>query len=374
MWQESPLLRRLSMPSVLLVLASGCATGLGPRAVRTERPDYNRQILRSTDAELLLNLVRLRYNESTLFFTVGGVVAQYSYDASLNAGGTAGGGNSASGSVGTALAYGEKPTITYTPLSGEEFAMRMLTPVSLDAIMLFGQGGWSTERLLLVTVQRMNDVLNAPTAGGPTPGHPPDYAAFAELAERLERLHLAGLAGFNWEAKENETQPPGRHPRFWIHQPAEPRSPLAADVAAVRRALGLEPGRDEFVLTAFPYDRQPTEVGVRCRSLLSVLYAVSQAVEVPEPDVQAGLVTVTEDPEGRPFDWARVMRKVITIHSQEKRPDKAYVAVQYRDWWFYIANDDPSSKATFSLLNILFSLQSESGKGKSPLLTLPIGR
>lgn len=366
--------RHLSIPSVLLVFASGCATGLGPKAIRSERPDYNRQIVRSSDAELLLNLVRLRYNDSTLFFTLGGVVAQYSYDASLNAGGTAGGGNPASATVGTGLAYSEKPTITYTPLTGEQFATRMLSPVDLDAIMLFGQGGWSAERLLLVTVQRMNDVYNAPTAGGPTPRRPPDYEAFADLAERLERLVTARLAGFNWEKKENESQPPGRHPRFWIHQPANPRSPLAADVAAVHRALGLEPGRDEFVLTAYPYDRQPTEVGVRCRSLLSVLYALSQAVEVPVPDVQAGLVAVTEEPDGRPFDWAKIMRKVLTIHSQESKPENAYVAVQYRGWWFYIADDDPSSKATFSLLNILFSLQSETGAGKSPLLTLPIGK
>ena len=42
----------------------------------------------------MLNLVRLRYNESTLFFTAGGVVAQYAYDVSLNAGGMAGGGDS----------------------------------------------------------------------------------------------------------------------------------------------------------------------------------------------------------------------------------------------------------------------------------------
>ena len=39
----------------------------------------------------------------------------------------------------------------------------------------------------------------------------------------------------------------------------------------------------------------------------------------------------------------------------------------------YIAAADQSSKATFSLLNILFWLQSASGKGKSPLLTLPVG-
>ena len=43
-------------------------------------------------------------------------------------------------------------------------------------------------------------------------------------------------------------------------------------------------------------------------------------------------------------------------------------------WWFYIADDDQSSKATFGMLNILFSLQSATGKGKSPLLTLPVGR
>jgi len=98
------------------------------------------------------------------------------------------------------------------------------------------------------------------------------------------------------------------------------------------------------------------------------------AVEVPVPDIQAGLVTVSEEPDGRPFDWAKVTRGVLTIHSQESKPENAHVAVQYRGWWFYIADDDPNSKATFSLLNILFSLQSETGTGKSPLLTLPIGR
>src|SRR5262249_13519210 len=251
-------------------------------------PAHTRQSVRSNDAELLLNLVRLRYNDSMLFLGAGGVVAQYSYDASLNLGGTAGGGTAASGSVGTALAYGEKPTITYTPLTGEEFAQRLLAPIPIDSVMLFEQGGWSADRLLLVTVQRVNDVFNAPTAGGPTPSHKPDYEAFADLAERLERLREAGLMGVNWEQKEHETDVPGRNPRFWIRQPANPRSPLAADVAAVRRALDLEPGRDEFVLTSFPYKRQPSEVGLRCRSLLGVLYFLSQSVEVPAKDVQAG--------------------------------------------------------------------------------------
>jgi hypothetical protein len=360
------------MPSVLFLFASGCATGFGPKAVRSERPDYNRQIVRSSDTELLLNVVRLRYNDSPLFLELGGVVAQYRYDATLSAGAQAGQG--ATGTFGTGLGYSEQPTVTYTPLAGEEFATRMLAPIPLDSIMLFEQSGWSAERLLLVAVQRMNDLFNAATASGPTPERAPDYEAFADFAARMQRLRLAELMGFNWERKEGETQPPGREPRFWVRPPAHPGSPLAGDVAAVRRYLGLEPGRDEFFLTAFPFGRQPSEVGLRCRSLLGVLYYLSASVEVPPPDLQSGLVTVTLDDAGQPFDWSQVTGKVMTIHSQEGRPENAYVAVPYRDWWFYIADDDQSSKATFSLLNILFSLQSATGKGKSPLLTLPVGR
>lgn len=149
---------------------------------------------------------------------------------------------------------------------------------------------------------------------------------------------------------------------------------MGADVEAVRRALDLEPGRDEFVITSFPYGRQPSEIGLRCRSLLGVLYFLSQSVEVPAQDLQAGLVTVTEDTLGQPFDWSKITRKVMTIHSQQGRPENAYVAVQHRGSWFYIADDDHTSKATWGLLNILFAFQSASAQGRSPLLTLPIGK
>lgn len=355
-------------------MASGCTTGFGPSAVRGERPDYNQQILRSADAEMLLNLVRLRYNDTPLFLELGTVVASYGYDASLNAGGSIPASGTNTANLGSAFAYGEHPTITYTPLTGEDFATRMLTPIPLDSIMLFEQTGWRAERLLLVAVQRVNDVFNAPTANGPTPERQPDYEAFANLAQRFERLREARLMGLNWEMKEHETDPPGRNPRFWLHAPADPNSPLAADVAAVRRLLALESGKEDFYLTAFPYKHTPNEVGLRCRSLLGVMYFLSKAVEPPAEHVKAGLVPMTVDDDGQPFNWSKVTGKVLTIHSQERRPQKAYVAVQHRGWWFYIADDDQSSKATFSLLNILYSLQQATGKGKSPVLTLPIGR
>jgi len=365
-------LRTGSAVGVLALIASSCATGLGPQAVRSERPDYNQQIVRSGDAEMLLNLVRLRYNDTPLFLELGSVVATYGYDASLNAAGTIPGAGSTA-TLGTALAYAEHPTITYSPLTGDKYATRLLSPIPLDLFML-AQNGWSDERLLLVAVQRVNELFNAPTAAGPTPERKPDYEAFADFAERMRRLQAARLIGLNWDKKQDEKEPPGRDPHFWIRDPADPHSPLAADVAAVRRDLDLEPGKNDFQLTEFPFKRQPNQVGIRCRSLLGVLYFLSKSVQPPAPDVQAGLVTVTRDEEGNVFDWSKVMGRIMTVHSQPDRPQRAAVAVRHRGWWFYIADDDQTSKSTFGLLNILFSLQSTSGEGKSPLLTLPVGR
>ena len=368
---------RLSVPASLTLLAlvlGGCATGVGPRAVRSERPDYNQEIVRSGDEQLLLNLVRLRYNDTPLFLELGTVVAQRNIGAALSASGNVTPGGSESANFGTGITYSESPTVTYTPLSGDEFATRMLTPIPMDSVMLFNQSGWGTERLLLVAVQRVNNVSNARTATGPTPETKPDYEAFHELAERLNRLHLAGLTGLNWEMRESEKEPPGRNPVFWVRGAADPNSPLVEDVAVVRRMLELEPGREEFRLTAFPFKRQPGDVGMRCRSLLGVLCFLSCAVEVPPAHLEAGVATVTRDEQGRPFDWTKVIDKVLAIHSQPGRPSDASVAVKHRGWWFYIRDDDHRSKATFSMLNLLFSLQSASAKGKSPVLTLPVGR
>ncbi|MBI1816346.1 MAG: hypothetical protein HYR72_15315 [Deltaproteobacteria bacterium] len=366
--------RAVVIPGLLALLASGCTTGLGPKAVRSERPDYNEQIARSADAEMLLNLVRLRYNDTPLFLELGPVLAQYNYDSAFTAGGEMLGSSSGGATVGTTLGYSEHPTITYTPFSGDEFATRMLTPIPLNSFMLFSQTGWSDERLLLVAAQRVNDLFNAPTATGPTPEHKPDYERFADFATRLHRLQSARLVGLNWETKEHESDRPGRNPHFWVHEPADPNSPLAADVVAIRRELDLAPGRDDFNLTSFPFKRQPDEVGLRCRSMLSVLYFLSQSVQPPAPHIQAGLVTTTKDDDGQPFDWSKVLGDIMTIHSQKERPLQAHVAVAHRGWWFYIADDDQSSKSTFSLLHLLFALQSATSKGKSPVLTLPVGR
>lgn len=56
--------------------------------VREDWPDYNQQIVRSTDSEMLLNLVRLRYDDAPLFLELGAVVSQYGVNVSIGGTGT----------------------------------------------------------------------------------------------------------------------------------------------------------------------------------------------------------------------------------------------------------------------------------------------
>ncbi|MCC6395788.1 MAG: hypothetical protein IT282_02140, partial [Bacteroidetes bacterium] len=53
-------------------------------------------------------------------------------------------------------------------------------------------------------------------------------------------------------------------------------------------------------------------------------------------------------------------------------PRDAAVKVEYRDAWFYIADNDLNSKTTFTLLSFLFNLQAANKSGANPVLTYPV--
>ena len=94
------------------LMVTGCEF-LGPAAVRAGRTDYN-AAMKTTDVEqLLLNIVRLRYNDKPYFLTIASV------SATAEAGVTFGGNEKETGVEG-ALSYFERPTIVYIPLTGED--------------------------------------------------------------------------------------------------------------------------------------------------------------------------------------------------------------------------------------------------------------
>ena len=134
-----------------------------------------------------------------------------------------------------------------------------------------------------------------------------------------------------------------------------PNEVLTEQTNQVKSVLGMSLNINELVPSQI---REYDSAWMRTRSPIGVMQFISQSIEVPEEHYQSGIVTRTLNADGTIFDWKDVTGKVVTISSQKGRPDNAFSAVQYRDWWFYIPDSDLNSKTTFSLLTMLIAMQS----------------
>jgi hypothetical protein len=119
---------------------------------------------------------------------------------------------------------------------------------------------------------------------------------------------------------------------------------------------------------------QMDKLYVSTRSTLETMYYLSQGISIPPDHIEQGLVTITLDANGEPFDWTRVTGDLLRVHSSKTCPKRAAVAVLYRGFWFYVDDRDLNSKSTFRLLLGLYSLQVQAAGGQAvPVLTLGVG-
>lgn len=385
--------------------------------MRVSRHRYNEALHTTRKEQLLLNLVRLQYREEPMFLDVGTVTAQFSFRASGDVGGILREGpppNPHQLNVGIGVSVEERPTFTLTPLQGKDFAHRLLAPLDIDLIALLVRSGWSIDRVLRLTVQNMNGLDNAARASGPTPSDAPQCEAFARVTELFRELQKEGL--LEWG---HAVRPQGRPVTFPLQsvqlmdvvearrkgfqvETIQDESGTSVVLSATTQALvwhisagiaqsvavqeivtllGLEPGGTDYRIQIGLVDQPASSasghgraaIHVTTRSLMGVLFYLSQAVEVPSRHRELGLVTTTLDAAGQPFDWAQVTGDLLDIRSRRTRPGDAAVAVRYRGHWFYVADSDLTSKSTLALLGQLFALQAGSAASAAPMLTLPVG-
>ena len=132
--------------SLFLVLISGCAK-LGPTTLKSERSNYNLAVQKTNDEQLLLNLARLKYRDTPFFMEVSSVASQFTLSTSANASSTLQEGVKGIFGLGGSVGVTEKPTVTYSPLQGDQFIQRVLSPLPLQTITLLYHSGWSIERI-----------------------------------------------------------------------------------------------------------------------------------------------------------------------------------------------------------------------------------
>jgi hypothetical protein len=354
-------MRGLSLLAAILL--AGCAH-MGPGTVRKDGFDYNQALVDNASRQLLLNLVRMRYDDSWLFLNIGSVVTQYEFRGSAditpsfrNPGGLTGGG------ADIGLGYYERPTVSYSPLQGPDFARDMLTPIEPEVLLLLAGSKWEIKTLFMCAVDSVNGVKNIP--GSPTWLKTMDTKAFNELMEVLQALQREDAFEVLVDRKDGKLMTS-------LVLADNPSPEGAAAIARFREILGLSAGKRSYRVVAGMTSGGLDEIVIRTRPLLSVYLFLAQGVELPQEHVDKGRVLVARDPSGNPLEVARVTGKLFHVRAQKSDPEDAYLKVRHRDYWFYIAADDLFTRQTYAFLSTLVFLQS-SARGQSPLLTLSAG-
>lgn len=400
--------------------AAGFGCALGPRAVENSRLHYNEAIKTTTEQQLLLNIVRLRYIDSPSSLSISAIADQREIVAGLRAipfFAAAAAGN-VGGYRGTVLPQAEltgasRPTLSYTPIDDQEFTRRLFTPITLEGMAYLGKTTWPVSTVFRLYLENLNWVSNAQSASGPTPRDPPEYAEFLAGILALQRLQDRSMAVLHWEEREEQATdgvPAGvgtsraaveavkagleyrkdDKGRWAVvkkrQQPVLRFAPAAEDDPDFHvfcQTFKLNPAKRTFDLTTEKLD--PFLVGapadgltildMETRSLLQVLFFVAHGVDIPPDHVVCEVVPQTVGPDGVVFDWDQVFTGLFKVcwAGGKKPPPFAHVAVRYHGYWFYIDQRDRDTMATFQLLVELSRLELGAKVGTAPILTLPLG-
>ena len=329
--------------------------GIGPGTVTRDRFNYSEAIADSWKDQMLLNVVKLRYLDPPVFLDVVSVISQYSLEGTVSAAAPPYGSSSVAGvqapTVGGRVTYRDRPTITYSPLSGDKFTRSLMTPIRPDALLFLIQAGWPADFILNVTVKTINGIDNGSAAALFDQKADPRWAP---LLEKMKKIQRTRALGSRIERKGEKDA------SILFFRPVGAAEEMAPLVAEVRRTLGLDPGVNEYNVTYGALARNDREIAMLTRSMLELMIEMAGRVQVPAEDIEEKRVPVMRGSgEG-----------IVAIHSSKERPKRPYATVRYRDIWFYIDDQDVRSKRMFTFLMFLFSLTETGGRAASPVITV----
>jgi hypothetical protein len=348
---------RVALCLGLLGLA-GC-TSLGPATIRGDRNDFAEAITDAAKRETLLNIVKLRYADTPGLVSVSQLVAGYS----LNASATLGTiffddafALSNDVNVGVTGSFSENPTITYTPVVGDEFARIMLTPIPPSQLFAMVAAGAPPDITLGLAVESINGLRNW---SADVRGARAADAGFLEVLGLLDSLRRDGLLGFGFETKDNV-----QTADLLIND--RPGAPRAGGVQRLLELLDVDPAARSFPLMFGFGDGTRNQIKVYTRSLFEILSSLAARISVPDDAVAAGQTYITRPapPGGIP---------TIAVKYQALSPRHDFAAAEYRGTWYWVDDADYASKRVFSGLMLILNAVEKTSQPQLPVITIPTG-
>jgi hypothetical protein len=423
--------RRLARRLVALSLGigltgSGTGCAFGPKVLERSHGRYNEAVRRVDEEQLLRNLVHIRYDEIPVHLNLSSIAAQYELSGMAEAQPFFEAPNP-SGSTfrtfssvlpGANISGANRPTLTLIPSDNGDAVRQFLTPISAETMLLLTQTSWPVSTVFRLWVERLNGVPNAVTASGPQRDIVPDFGRFRRAADLIQAVQDQGVAvvraeehfvevggpfpegavngGVGVEAAKNGLEyRPREDGKGWslvrkgrrLVIDVNPDAVGHADLDELASLLNFQPRQTRYEIVVAPGivpdpNLSPTlppttSIRFNLRSTAQVYFYLANGVEVPGEHLSSGLVRLPTGPDGKPFDERAVTDGLFTVHASRghKPPACAFVAVKYRDYWYYIDDRDHASKSTFVLMLEVSRLDfARQQPGGGPLLTLPVGR
>lgn len=342
--------------SLALLAGAGCRS-IGPGTVPRDRLQYSTAVADSWKQQLLLNIVKLRYGDAPTFMEVTSVVSGYSLETAVGLSSQFSPQNRsgdtflASQATGT---YTDRPTISYSPMSGEQFAHSLMAPIPLDSLMFVVQGGMPAGFMLGLTLNVFERYHNSTIFGAELHPADPQFLRQIQLLNALQRASAIGV----------EVIRQGPQPDIWLsfNAPETLTTEAASQVAELKELLGIPAGLDRASVIFGAEAKDPGVIGMRTRSLLHIMRTMAEGIEIPQEDLDDGSASpgnAALSPDG------------FTVNAGEKEPARAFAAVQYENHWFWIDRTDFASKTTFSIVTMMMSFLEANDEQSGPVLTIP---
>ncbi|MCC2658509.1 MAG: hypothetical protein K0Q76_3617 [Panacagrimonas sp.] len=344
--------------AVLAATLSGCMT-FGSSRLQTDQVDYARALAEAQKRQTLSNIVGLRYADPPATLPVSSVIAAYSFDGSANASASLSTQNNAptTGGIGAGVGFSTRPTFTFTPITGEDYATAYIRPLAPSLVLPLIQSGVPIDVLFRLVVQSVGDLQNSAALSGASSA---GDVGFFQLIQVLRRLQLQGMLTMRLESGASGMRV------FMAMEPGDDGSKEAvADAELARRLLKVAPGTKEVEIVYGSLEERGARVPIITRSVTGMLTEVGAQIEVPQQDIDDGTTLTTV---------ARLeieRRAVAVIHVGQHVPREAWISIERDGRAFWIDRRDFDSKFAFSVLMNLTALAQSDRERGGPVVTIP---
>ena len=169
-------------------LISGCASNI---ALDHAVIAYDTTTANSISKQLLLNIARARHNQPMHFTAISNIAATYKFTVNAGIGGAATGerGSLLIPLIGSSAE--ENPTVSISPMQGDEFTQRLLTPFQEQRLTLLLRQGYDVDsllRLMGAELRLQNDETLKISVHNNRPSDRAGYVVFRQVMSHLSAI------------------------------------------------------------------------------------------------------------------------------------------------------------------------------------------